>query len=83
MSRPGLIPITLSRKLGCTKGSIDVTAACFFPPRRVALVLAMATQIPNNLAMHLHKGGAKILGTSPEMIDNAEDRWVAWWQFFL
>ena len=43
----------------------------------------MATQIPNNLAMHLHKGGAKILGTSPEMIDNAEDRWVAWWQFFL
>lgn len=31
-------------------------------------------QIPNNLAMHLHKGGATILGTSPEMIDNAEDR---------
>lgn len=26
--------------------------------------------------MHLHKGGAKILGTSPEMIDNAEDRCV-------
>lgn len=26
--------------------------------------------------MHLNEGGAKILGTSPEMIDNAEDRWV-------
>lgn len=38
----------------------------------------VAAQIPNNLAMHLHEGGAKILGTTPEMIDNAEDRWVAW-----
>lgn len=33
-------------------------------------------QIPNNLAMHLHTGGANILGTTPDMIDNAEDRYV-------
>lgn len=24
--------------------------------------------------MHLHEGGANIMGTSPDMIDNAEDR---------
>lgn len=40
----------------------------------VVVVVFRAAKIPNNLAMHLHKGGAKILGTSPEMIDNAEDR---------
>lgn len=44
---------------------------------RVVIVAAMVmAQIPNNLAMHLHDGGAKILGTTPDMIDNAEDRSV-------
>jgi carbamoylphosphate synthase large subunit len=32
-------------------------------------------QIPNNLAMRLHNSGVKILGTSPESIDRAEDRY--------
>jgi carbamoyl-phosphate synthase large subunit len=34
----------------------------------------MGGQIPNNLAMRLHRQNAKILGTSPLSIDSAEDR---------
>ncbi|CAM9789363.1 unnamed protein product, partial [Phaeothamnion confervicola] len=39
------------------------------------VVVSVGGQIPNNLAMPLHKGGAAILGTTPAMIDNAEDRY--------
>ena len=38
------------------------------------VIISMGGQIPNNLAMPLHGQGVKILGTSPENIDNAEDR---------
>ncbi|MBI5240255.1 MAG: carbamoyl-phosphate synthase (glutamine-hydrolyzing) large subunit [Elusimicrobia bacterium] len=38
------------------------------------VVVSMGGQIPNNLALSLHKAGLKILGTSPESIDQAEDR---------
>jgi carbamoyl-phosphate synthase large subunit len=38
------------------------------------LIVSMGGQIPNNLAGKLHKAGVKILGTSPEQIDNAENR---------
>jgi len=38
------------------------------------IVLSMGGQIPNNIAMQLHHQKATILGTSPENIDNAEDR---------
>lgn len=38
------------------------------------IIVSMGGQIPNNLAMKLHKAGVKILGTSPEQIDNAENR---------
>jgi len=34
----------------------------------------MGGQIPNNLAMRLHRQGVPILGTPPESIDRAEDR---------
>jgi len=37
-------------------------------------VLSMGGQIPNNLAMRLHRQGIPILGTTAEKIDNAEDR---------
>lgn len=36
---------------------------------------AMSGQAPNNIALPLHRAGAKVLGTSPEMIDNAENRY--------
>lgn len=38
------------------------------------IVLSMGGQIPNNIAMQLHNQKVSILGTSPENIDNAEDR---------
>ncbi|EGD82423.1 carbamoylphosphate synthase [Salpingoeca rosetta] len=39
------------------------------------IVLAMGGQIPNNIADALHRAQARIFGTSPEMIDNAENRY--------
>lgn len=41
-------------------------------PRGV--IVSMGGQVPNNLAMKLHHAGLKIIGTSPEQIDNAESR---------
>ncbi len=38
------------------------------------VVVGMGGQIPNNLAMQLHRAGVKVLGTSPDDIDCAEDR---------
>ncbi len=38
------------------------------------IIVSMGGQIPNNLAMKLHRAGVKILGTSPVQIDNAENR---------
>ena len=38
------------------------------------VVVSMGGQVPNNLAMGLYEAGVKILGTSPENIDYAEDR---------
>ncbi len=38
------------------------------------VVLSMGGQIPNNLAMKLHRQNVPILGTSPTNIDRAEDR---------
>lgn len=38
------------------------------------IIVSVGGQIPNNLAMRLHKQDVHILGTSPESIDNAENR---------
>ena len=38
------------------------------------VVVSFGGQTPNNLAVPMSKWGANVLGTSPEMIDNAEDR---------
>ncbi|XP_041483716.1 CAD protein-like [Lytechinus variegatus] len=38
------------------------------------VVLSMGGQLPNNIAMALHRQQCRILGTSPESIDNAENR---------
>ncbi len=40
----------------------------------LGIIIAMGGQIPNNLALKLHKAHIKILGTPPRSIDNAEDR---------
>ena len=39
------------------------------------VVISMGGQTPNNIALPLHRQGVKVLGTSPEMIDNAENRY--------
>lgn len=38
------------------------------------VIISMGGQVPNNLAVKLHKAGIRIMGTSPEQIDNAENR---------
>ncbi len=38
------------------------------------VIVSMGGQIPNSLALALHRAGVKVLGTSPENIDRAEDR---------
>src|SRR5262249_50081332 len=38
------------------------------------VVVSMGGQIPNSIAIRLHNAGVKILGTSAESIDTAEDR---------
>ncbi|KAL4221656.1 hypothetical protein ACF0H5_019913 [Mactra antiquata] len=38
------------------------------------IILSMGGQLPNNMAMPLQRNKARILGTLPEMIDNAENR---------
>ncbi|GAA5908065.1 bifunctional carbamoylphosphate synthetase/aspartate transcarbamylase [Sporobolomyces salmoneus] len=39
------------------------------------VVISMGGQTSNNIALPLHRQGVKILGTSPEMIDMAENRY--------
>jgi carbamoyl-phosphate synthase large subunit len=40
----------------------------------LGVIISMGGQIPNNLALKLHKSNVKILGTSPLSIDRAENR---------
>lgn len=42
--------------------------------KNASLLLAFGGQVPNNLAIPLFRAGLKILGTSPENIDKAENR---------
>ena len=42
--------------------------------RVAGIIVSTGGQVPNNLALKLHKHGARILGTSPESIDRAENR---------
>lgn len=39
------------------------------------VIISMGGQTPNNIALPLHRLNVKVLGTSPEMIDMAEDRY--------
>ena len=42
--------------------------------RAEGIVVSVGGQIPNNLALPLHHQGVRILGTSADSIDKAEDR---------
>jgi aspartate carbamoyltransferase len=39
------------------------------------IIVSMGGQLPNNIAMQLHRQNARILGTTPENIDGAENRY--------
>lgn len=43
--------------------------------RATGIIVSMGGQIANNIAMSLHRQAARILGTTPEMIDSAENRY--------
>ena len=54
--------------------SLELALDVYERERPEGVVVSMGGQIPNNLAMQLHRAGVKVLGTSPENIDRAEDR---------
>ncbi|GAM90204.1 hypothetical protein ANO11243_082450 [Dothideomycetidae sp. 11243] len=39
------------------------------------VILCMGGQLPNNISLPLHRLNVKVLGTSPEMVDTAENRY--------
>ena len=54
--------------------SIETVLDIYEREQPYGIVVSMGGQVPNNLAMRLAKAGARILGTSAENIDQAEDR---------
>jgi carbamoyl-phosphate synthase large subunit len=54
--------------------SIETVLEIYEREQPYGIVVSMGGQVPNNLAMRLHAAGARILGTSAESIDMAEDR---------
>ncbi len=54
--------------------SLETVLHLYEYERPYGVVVCMGGQIPNNLAIRLHRAGVKILGTDPENIDKAEDR---------
>ncbi|MCI0692073.1 carbamoyl-phosphate synthase (glutamine-hydrolyzing) large subunit [candidate division KSB1 bacterium] len=53
---------------------LETIAEIYEKEQALGIIIAMGGQTPNNLSLKLHDAGMKILGTSPEMIDRAEDR---------
>ncbi|XP_064604486.1 multifunctional protein CAD-like isoform X2 [Liolophura sinensis] len=54
--------------------SFEVVMDIYCREEPEGIILSVGGQLPNNIAMPLHRQGAVILGTSPESIDNAENR---------
>lgn len=54
--------------------SIETVLELYHKIQPIGVLVSMGGQIPNNLALKLHRNGVPILGTSPESIDNAENR---------
>lgn len=54
--------------------SFEVVMDIYEKENPEGVILSMGGQIANNIAMPLHRQQVRILGTSPEMIDSAENR---------
>jgi carbamoyl-phosphate synthase / aspartate carbamoyltransferase len=55
--------------------SLETILDIYDTERARGVVLSMGGQTPNNIALPLHRQNVKIYGTSPEMIDTAENRY--------
>ncbi|ORY35403.1 hypothetical protein BCR39DRAFT_509362 [Naematelia encephala] len=55
--------------------SLETVLDIYDMERSSGVVLSMGGQTPNNIALTLHRQNVKIYGTSPEMIDTAENRY--------
>ncbi|WVQ82025.1 carbamoyl-phosphate synthase, large subunit [Cryptococcus sp. DSM 104549] len=55
--------------------SLEMVLDIYDIERSSGVVLSMGGQTPNNIALALHRQNVKIYGTSPEMIDTAENRY--------
>lgn len=64
----------LSNKLIFDEISQETVVEVFKKLRPEGVIISMGGQIPNNLALSLHKTGIPVLGTSAESIDQAENR---------
>jgi len=54
--------------------SLETVMDIYDKQHPIGVIISMGGQIPNNLAVKIANAGIPILGTSPESIDNAEDR---------
>jgi carbamoyl-phosphate synthase/aspartate carbamoyltransferase len=55
--------------------SLETILDIYDVERSRGVILSMGGQTPNNIALPLHRQHVKIYGTSPEMIDTAENRY--------
>ncbi|KAF7971570.1 hypothetical protein HWV62_20816 [Athelia sp. TMB] len=55
--------------------SLETILDIYDTERSQGVILAMGGQTPNNIALPLYRQNVKIYGTSPEMIDTAENRY--------
>ncbi|MGH8658312.1 MAG: carbamoyl-phosphate synthase (glutamine-hydrolyzing) large subunit, partial [Gammaproteobacteria bacterium] len=54
--------------------SFETICEIYEKEKPLGIIISMGGQVPNNLAMRFYQAGMKVLGTSPQSIDNAEDR---------
>ena len=64
----------MSDRLYFEEISFEVVMDIYTIEDPVGIILSMGGQLPNNIAMDLHRQQARILGTSPDSIDGAENR---------
>lgn len=65
----------MSDRLYFEEISFEVVMDIYDQESPEGIILSMGGQLPNNIAMNLHVQQARILGTSPEQIDCAENRY--------
>lgn len=71
----GLLPVVgFGLNACCPPSPPQVVMDIYERENPEGIILSMGGQLPNNIAMSLHRQQCRILGTSPEFIDCAENR---------